>query len=193
MADGKTHALGTQILAVLLFAAEATNGKIKGYALEPTLIYSAALAGGAILGVILTPDLDVNAGSISEDEVREISPVGENLWWIYWFPYRWILPHRSPLSHWPIIGTVGRLMYVSIPYWIGLAFTYFLYPAWFSWLVQTGLWLITLPYVRVAFLGLAGADLLHFFMDRHIFQKTFSQSRAMMQENHLRPGYVRYD
>jgi len=180
MADGKTHAIGTQILAVLLFGAEATNGKINGYALEPTLIYSAALTIGAMVGLFLTPDLDVNAGSISEEEVREISPFGENLWWIYWYPYRRILPHRSPFSHWPIMGTIGRLLYISIPYWIGLAAAYFLDPPIFNWLVQTGIWLITLPYFRVAVLGLAGADLLHFFMDRHIFHKIFHQSKAMM-------------
>ena len=180
MADGKTHSSATQILAVLLFASEATYGKLNGYFLEPTLIYSAVLAGGAMLGLILTPDLDVNAGSISEDELREISPFGENLWWIYWFPYRQILPHRSPFSHWPIIGTIGRLLYISIPYWIGLAIAYVLDPPTFSWLAQAGIWLITLPYFRVAVLGLAGADTLHFFMDRRIFHKIFRQSRAMM-------------
>ena len=193
MADGKTHALGTQALAVLLFAAEATSGKVNGYGLVPTLTYSTLLAGGAMLGLILTPDLDVNAGSISEDEVREISPFGENLWWIYWFPYRWILPHRSPLSHWPIIGTIGRLLYVSIPYWIGLAIAYFASPPVFIWLGQAGIWLVTISYFRVAVLGLIGADLLHFFMDGRIFHKTFHQSKAMMLRNNQRTRYVRYD
>ncbi|HUI90500.1 MAG TPA: DUF2227 family putative metal-binding protein [Anaerolineales bacterium] len=192
MADGKTHALGTQVLAVLLFAAEATNGRLNGYSLQPTFLYSAALAGGAMLGLILTPDLDVNAGSFSDDEVREISPLGENLWWVYWFPYRVILPHRSPFSHWPILGTVGRLLYISIPYWMALAATYFLYPSWFDGLAAGGLWVITLPYFRAAALGLAGADLLHFFMDRRLFHKIFKQSRAMMQR-HKELSYIRYD
>ena len=182
MADGKTHASATQILAVLLFASEATNGKLNGYFLGPTLIYSAVLAGGAMLGLILTPDLDANAGSISEAELRAISSFGENLWWMYWFPYRRILPHRSPFSHWPIIGTIGRLLYISLPYWIAFAITYFFYPSWSDWLAQNGLWLITLPYFRVAVLGLAGADTLHFFMDRHVFHKIFKQSRAMMMQ-----------
>ncbi len=192
MADGKTHALGTQTLAVLLFAAEVTNGKINGFPFVPTLLYSAALAGGAMLGLILTPDLDVNAGSISEEEIREISPLGENLWWIYWFPYRVILPHRSPLSHWPVVGTMGRLLYISIPYWLGLAVTYVVSPFWFDWLWQNTLWLVTLPYFRVAVLGLAGADLLHFFMDRRIFHKIFHQSREMMHQN-KNISYARYD
>ena len=183
MANGRTHAVGTQTLAVLLFAAEATNGKLSGYSLQPTLIYSAVLAGGAMLGLLLTPDLDVNAGSISEEEVRELSPFGENLWWMYWFPYRQTLPHRSPFSHWPVIGTIGRLLYISIPYWIGLAVTYSFDPSIFNWLAQAGIWLIMLPYFRVAVLGLAGADTLHFFMDRHIFHRIFKQSKAMMQRN----------
>jgi uncharacterized metal-binding protein len=179
MADGKTHALATQTLAVVLFAGEATNGKLLGYPLQPALIYSAALTAGALLGLILTPDLDVNAGSISEDEVREISPFGENLWWIYWFPYRQILPHRSPFSHWPIIGTIGRLLYISIPYWIALAGSYVLYPFIFNWLAQAGIWLITFPYFQVAILGLVGADTLHFFMDQQMFHKIFRQSKVM--------------
>jgi len=184
MADGKTHASATQILAVLLFASEATKGKLLEYPLQPTLLYSAALAGGAMLGLILTPDLDANAGNISEEQLREISSFGENLWWMYWFPYRRLLPHRSPFSHWPIIGTIGRLLYISIPYWIGLAVAYFLDPPIFSRLVQAGIWLITLPYFRVAVLGLAGTDLLHFFMDGHIFHKIFKQSKAMMMRSY---------
>jgi len=118
MADGKTHASATQILAVVLFASEATNGKLNGYFLQPTLIYSAVLAGGAMIGLILTPDLDANAGSISEKELREISSFGENIWWMFWFPYRRILPHRSPFSHWPIIGTIGDCYISASP--IGL-------------------------------------------------------------------------
>ena len=181
MADGKTHALGTQALAVLLFSAEVMNGKINGYSFLPVLAYSAVLAGGTLLGTVLTPDLDVNAGSISEDEVREISPFGENLWWIYWYPYRMILPHRSPFSHWPIIGTIGRLVYISLPYWVGLGITYFVSTMWFNVLAQNGIWLITLPYFQVAMLGLAGADLLHFFMDRKMFHKIFHQSHEMIR------------
>ena len=184
MADGRTHALGTQLLAVILAASEATYGKINGYALEPTLIYSAVLAGGTMLGLILTPDLDVNAGSISEQEIREYSPFGENLWWIYWYPYRMILPHRSPFSHGPIIGTIGRLLYISIPYWIAIGVAYFVSGMWFNVLTQNGIWLITLPHFRVAVLGLAGADLLHFFMDRRMFHRIFHQSHEMIKRGY---------
>ena len=192
MADGKTHALATQTLAVLLFAAEATNGKLQNYPLVPTLIYCSALSVGALLGLILTPDLDVNAGSISEDQVREMSPFGENLWWIYWFPYRQVLPHRSPFSHWPVIGTIVRLFYLGIPYFLALTFFYFAYPPYYTWLAQAGFWLITLPYSHVALLGLMSADMLHFFMDRRIFHRVFRQSRAMMMKN-KEDGYMRYD
>ena len=191
MADGKTHALATQTLAVLLFAAEATNGKLHEYPLVPTLIYCSALSVGALLGLILTPDLDVNAGSISENKVREVSPFGENLWWIYWFPYRQILPHRSPFSHWPVIGTIVRLFYIAIPYFILLAVVNFIYPPYLAGLAQAGFWLMTLPYFHVAVLGLMGADMLHYLMDRHIFHRIFRQSRAMMLKDKV--VYARYD
>ncbi len=38
-------------------------------------------------------------------------------WWILrwlWYPYRRFLPHRSVLSHGPVIGTVMRLSYLCL-------------------------------------------------------------------------------
>lgn len=38
--------------------------------------------------------------------------------WI-WLPYRHSMRHRSPYSHAPIIGTIGRVLYFS--FWVALA------------------------------------------------------------------------
>lgn len=38
---------------------------------------------------------------------------------ILWKPYEIILPHRSPFSHWPLLGSLTRLIY--FPLMCGLA------------------------------------------------------------------------
>jgi uncharacterized metal-binding protein len=57
-------------------------------------------------GLMFGPDLDIH----SNQSIR---------WgWLRWMwqPYRQAVPHRSTLSHGPIIGTVCRLLYVGL--WI---------------------------------------------------------------------------
>ncbi len=176
MADGRTHTLATRTLAVFLFSGQVVRGLYQGYSTHDIFLTSIALTVGVAGGLFLTPDLDVDAGSISEQEVRNVSPLGENLWWIYWFPYRKLIHHRSPLSHWPVIGTIGRLFYLSIPYLIVLAVSYYLSLPWFTSLKDAGLWLLESPVYRIAVLGLASSDTLHFFMDWRLFHKIFRQN-----------------
>ena len=55
-------------------------------------------------GLMFGPDLDIH----SNQSIR---------WgWLRWMwqPYRQAIPHRSTLSHGPIIGTVCRLLYVGL-------------------------------------------------------------------------------
>ncbi len=185
MADGKTHAVGTRTLATFLFVGQIANGIHQGYPLQTVFFSSLALSVGTLGGLFLTPDLDVDAGSDSEEEVRDISPLGENFWWVYWFPYRKLIPHRSPLSHWPVIGTLGRLIYLSILYWILLTAAYFLNAAAFGWLEAAGVWLLNFPYLYIFVVGLGSADTLHFFMDQRIFHKIFRQRRWVPQQQTL--------
>jgi uncharacterized metal-binding protein len=39
-----------------------------------------------------------------------MGPLG-GLWISLWWPYAWLIKHRSPISHAPILGTVVRLLY----------------------------------------------------------------------------------
>ncbi len=178
MADGRTHVLATKTLAVFLFAGQMGNGiLLQGYPARDVFFSALALSAGTLAGLFLTPDLDIDAGSMSEEEVRRISPLGENIWWVYWFPYRWLIPHRSFLSHFPIIGTFGRLLYLSIPYLTILGITYVAAPGVFGLLGFAGLWLLFFSYFQMFVLGLASSDLLHFFMDQRIFHKIFKQRK----------------
>jgi len=113
-------------------------------------------AAGCVAGVLLSPDLDQESITESESLVyRKGGNVLGHLWRAYWMLYALVLPHRSVLSHGPLIGTAGRLAYLLAPWiiwalaggWIGdLVFT--LYPFW-----------------PVA-LGLAVSDLAHWAMDQ---------------------------
>lgn len=178
MADGRTHVLATNTLAVFLFVGQMGNGiLLQGYSTKDTFLSALALSAGTLAGLFLTPDLDIDAGSMSEEEVRRISPFGENIWWMYWYPYRILIPHRSPLSHFPIVGTLGRLFYLSIPYLIVLAIIFVVNQSVFGLLAFAGLWLLFFSYFQIFVLGLASSDLLHFFMDQHIFHKIFKQRK----------------
>lgn len=102
------------------------------------------MAAGAFCGLLMSPDLDVDEGSRSEYFVRGVSGLLEKIWWGYWWPYRKI-PHRSFLSHAPVIGTLIRLVYLFwLPYLFGFR----------------------LPSAFIV--GLMAADILHWLMDWRI-------------------------
>lgn len=88
MASGKTHDAYVLAAAVLL-----------------GLTTSPAIAVGCVAGLILSPDLDTRSNAL-----RRWDSCG--LGW-YWWPYRNAIRHRSPLSHWPVLGTLGRLLWLT--------------------------------------------------------------------------------
>jgi len=105
------------------------------------------MAAGCFTGLLLTPDLDTDDGSLADYFTRGAGRLVYNAWWLYWWLYR-KLPHRSFLSHAPIVSTLIR---------IGYAF----------W------WLFFLGYhLPPEFLiGLMTADILHYLMDLGIFRR----------------------
>lgn len=153
MPSGKVHSFTTVLLSAGL-------GYVAyyrlGYPIQPT----AALAGGTLAGLFLSPDLDVDSGSISFYHVRKVGGCLLGLLWSWlWKPYAMLIPHRSPLSHWPIISTVIRLGYL-----IGIVY-----------LILLGLHLVhvidhpTIPaWGPLAFAGLALSDALHFLLDKTV-------------------------
>lgn len=151
MPKGTTHAKATLALA----AAGGFFAFHNGYPLPQVM----ALTGGTLAGLILTPDLDIDEGCISHDIVRRTAGRGiGRLWALFWRPYGLMLPHRSRLSHMPVLGTAIRLAYISILpallwFFAGLFAVGLLnnpvFPAW-------GIWAIG---------GLVLADTLHYLMD----------------------------
>lgn len=114
-----------------------------------------ACSAGCLAGIFLTPDLDQQTLSHSEHLlVRWTFGLGYG-WVLLWYPYARLIPHRSPLSHFPILGTLGRLLYLA--FWLCL-------PALWGWKWFTlpthldALWLWAAG-------GLALSDLGHYVFD----------------------------
>lgn len=109
MSTGKTHSgisTGTA-LGVLIGA-----GAFSSMGLGPTVL----VATGSLLGVILTPDLDVDDGCISHYYVRKFFGKWVERWWfLLWHPYSLAMRHRGFWSHAPIFSTIFRLTYMLFP------------------------------------------------------------------------------
>lgn len=111
MASGKAHASTSIIASVptgLLVGATAT---------DPIEGVGAAL--GCLSGIFLTPDLDQEGFSAIEHWLIRKTWLFGFAWLALWYPYARATRHRAWLSHCPIVGTVGRLVYCAL--WIGLA------------------------------------------------------------------------
>ena len=138
---------------------------------EPVWLW---LSVGAMLGLFINPDLDQNGLSAAETIFMKlptailkgagITLMGQ--WISIWGFYAALLPHRSPLSHWPVIGTVGRVVYL-----LGVV-----------WLVskvfgdgQAVSVIVATPAVWIAVVGLGFADLGHWLRDIGVLK--FSQEK----------------
>jgi len=77
-------------------------------------------------------------------------------WKIFWYPYARAIPHRSPWSHWPILGTAIRLVYsiiLLIIIWIIVGRPVLVMPTW-GWVLLRGAWI-----------GLLVSDTGHYVLD----------------------------
>ena len=179
MPSGRTHAVATVITAgvagPLLYLYAGSN-----------IAASAAVSIGCAAGLLLTPDLDVQTGSLSftlmRRSLRGLKGIGAVLaffWQWFWQPYARLIPrHRHPLSHFPVIGTAGRLIYLILVagalYWMAQSLWLF---TGSILLLITGRSLGSLPAITSLFslmdqpllwwwlVGLALVDSLHTLMD----------------------------
>ena len=106
---------------------------------------------GVLLGIWLSPDLDVDGGYIGLSLFGQFNLL-RIFWRFYWWLYAKLIPHRSPLSHFPLLSTAIRLVSLFwIPLLIRLVYGYG-FPQ-----LSSSFWII--------FLGVIASDLLHAVMD----------------------------
>jgi uncharacterized metal-binding protein len=139
-------------------------------------------AVGALVGIIISPDLDVDKGNISNAIIRNrFGHWIEKGWNVLWYPYKKSLKHGSPLSHWPVISTVFRLAYLFffllvVPYLLLSVVT----PG--AWDVRSELlWWLRLGAQHYGLiLGLIGSDLIHWTLDVLTKENTKQKQKIMI-------------
>lgn len=105
MPDGRIHASMSTAAAAGLYWLGAQAGL-------PEMTIQ-AIAGGCILGIMITPDLDVDRPVRSHYVVlRRFGPAIAAMWRMIWLPYGLAIRHRSWVSHMPLIGTLIRAAYL---------------------------------------------------------------------------------
>ena len=104
MAWGKTH-LKINKLMVLPVAVVGT--------IFVGPIEAIGLVGGIIVGIFVTPDLDLNKLTYSGRLVYNFCPLIGVIWRGIWYPYSRVIPHRHWVSHIPVLSTLLRLLYLS--------------------------------------------------------------------------------
>jgi uncharacterized metal-binding protein len=131
-----------------IFVAISLPFVIKSYNIG--MVNQIALSTGALAGVILSPDLDLSENKRFFGQ-RGIFGLFYFLWRVYWYPYGKLLHHRGVLSHFPIIGTSLRLLYVGWPFLL-------------IWLYFGNIQLDLGP-LKWVFFGLCVVDTVHALMD----------------------------
>ena len=118
-------------------------------------------ASGILLGTLISPDLDIDSGNISDTMIRKVSRPAQVIWRLAWQPYSKLVPHRHPISHFPFLGTVLRIGYLFGVINVFSIFTY---------IIMRNLGLddsVSLIFFWnwSFFFGLAHADIVHFLVD----------------------------
>lgn len=106
-------------------------------------------------GILITPDLDVDHRTAEEARLWRIFPPLGWAWQIIWYPYALLIPHRSPWSHAPLMGTAVRLLYLGALLYGAQTL------AGYNWIGA----LLSWPGLPWALLGWAAQDTLHWLLD----------------------------
>jgi len=142
MATGRQHAEALQLSAVPV--------GVLAFALTGDSILALSAGAGVLVGTLIDPDLDMVQITRSEWQMGQAVGIVSRLWVWFWWPYAWLVPHRSWISHKPLVGTVIRVAYLLFPL---LAVR----PSLAEFMVNR--------YFFIGLVGLATADVIHWLMD----------------------------
>ena len=118
MATGKKHqAAATQ--TIIVGSAVLALGSV---ALGPAMVIPSLLsAAGLAVGKWIDPDLDMIQITLTERKKLDAAPIAGRLWLSFWASYGALFTHRG-ISHYPILGTLTRLLYIMWRLKAGLLF-----------------------------------------------------------------------
>ena len=160
MPDGYTHGRISVSLAAGTLASgivAAVFGKNLAFLRDGVVI-----AGGMLLGIILTPDLDLAENFWNSFRFSDLwRKFPRWLWFAFWYPYARLMAHRSTLSHFPVISTLIRIGYMLAP---------ILFTACSLQVTPEIVW-NSIPWLDIArlsglvFIGLILSDLFHYLAD----------------------------
>lgn len=123
-------------------------------------IFSFSMFGipvGFLIGLFVEPDLDCVGSTYSEWYFeRTFGGIPSFFWFAYWKPYAKIIPHRSILSHLPVLSTFIRLVYLL---WIPVGLLQFVHPNWIFVAQRNWMFLV------FVFIGLCLNDTAHYMTD----------------------------
>lgn len=146
--NGKAHAAASTFLAV-------PTGIGVAYA-TASLALGTCAAVGALSGVILSPDLDQEQRTESEAAVYRMGAIIGFVFQVYWYAYALAIKHRSPWSHWPVLGSLLRALYAAIPVIVAAFYVYGLWGLLWDARQELLAW----------FIGLCVSDTAHWLMDQ---------------------------
>lgn len=154
MSSGKIHKRANIAFGVSVISTSILFGM-------PSVVVAGAMAG-SLAGTVITPDYDLNA-ALPASFMTKIPGV-RLLWGIFWRPYQLLFKHRSFWSHFPFVGTTGRVLYIALWIWFW---------SWIFW--QLGFdkspddvlqWIIVnADFWIVAFVFWCSQDIIHFLLD----------------------------
>lgn len=108
MSSGATHAKVAYTMMLPLTGAGIVNG-----AIYQDWGFGLGLVTGGVAGILVTPDIDHHETTVEEVRFYQVGRVAGVLWQWLWAGYEMFVPHRG-ISHWPIIGTLTRVLYLAI-------------------------------------------------------------------------------
>ena len=150
MPSGRIHSASSMVVAI--------SGATTMLLLNRGIEGIAGVGTGALIGILLSPDADVNGGSIADYYIRRYSGVAvEVAWDSIWTVYRKVCKHRGFISHFPVISTVLRIAYLSV--------FYFLITTPLKWITSL-VHIDWLTFLWWCFIGLVLADSAHYGLDK---------------------------
>lgn len=160
MSSGKTHSKASVFLSTGFVIGFMISGRVD-------LVYCSI---GSLIGVFITPDLDLNKNIVNGSFIKK--NVGElflNIWKRFWKRYALFCKHGGNISHLPVFGTYGRLLYILmmgvLPFYLLYFLILFSLNYHFS-LMNELMWWCKIMFGSWYTLGLISSDLIHYALDK---------------------------